>query len=214
MAKTPKIAYHRGRHGKMPDGRIIPENSLAAFEEAMLDGGKIIELDVERDMFISHDAEIPEGAPKLKDVLDLVKGKCLLNVEIKSPTTTQTVATLINEAIKGPFWKPEHFVISTFDHNVLLDCKKYLPNIRMGALMEGVPLPAYIDLLSQKGIQNIHIKWRSIMMDIESGYQLRDAIKRNHIETWVYTVNSKSVFETLSDYGVDVVFTDKPELFR
>lgn len=214
MSQRPIIAYHRGRHGTTRDNLVLVENTLPAFEAALNEGSKIIELDLEREMLISHDAEIPHGAPNLKEVLDLVRGRCMLNVEIKSPLVIEALVNLIRDTIKGNDWKPEHFVISTFDHNVLLEVKKHLPNIRLGALMEAVPLPAYVDLLAQKGINNIHIEWRSVMMDIDSGYQLRAAIKKNNMEIWVYTVNSKSIYDALVKYGVDVIFTDKPELFK
>lgn len=214
IVKKPIIAYHRGRHGKMPDGKIIPENSLAAFEAALKDGAKIIELDVERDTFICHDAEIPSGAPKLKEVLDLIQGRSILNVEIKSPLVTKEVVSILNNALKGPNWKPEHFVISAFDHGALIECKKNLPNIKMGALFEGVLLPSYIDQISQQGIDNIHTEWRTILMDAQSGNLLRSAALKNKMEIWVYTVNSRSVYEALLDYGVDVIFTDKAELFK
>jgi glycerophosphoryl diester phosphodiesterase len=214
MPNSPKIAYHRGRHGKMPDGKIIPENSLIAFDAAIKEGAQIIEFDVERDTFICHDADIPNEAPKLKDVLNLTQGKCLLNIEIKNPLASKEVISILKDALQGPIWKPEHFVLSTFDHTVLLECRKSLPNLRVGALFEGVLLPSYIDLLAEQGINNIHTEWRTLLMDAQSGSALKSAARKNNMEIWVYTVNSKSIYDALVKYGVDVIFTDKPELFK
>ncbi|MGA1191539.1 MAG: glycerophosphodiester phosphodiesterase family protein [Bdellovibrionota bacterium] len=47
-------------------------------------------------------------------------------------------------------------------------------------------------------------------MDFESGQEMIAAARRNSMQLWVYTVNDLSLFQKMSAYGADVVFTDNP----
>ncbi len=210
----PKLAYHRGRHGPMSDGTMIAENSLAAFTAALKEGAEIIELDVEAGLKICHDPEIPPESPSLEDVLKLINGKCTLNIEIKCSSTTDEVCKLVADSINSGLWKPSQFVISSFNHQVALECKRKLPGVTVGAIFDAAVLPEYVDILAKYSINNLHIEWRAALMDLNSGGAMRAAAKKHGLSVWVYTVNTVAGYQKMQEYGVDVVFTDTPSLLK
>jgi glycerophosphoryl diester phosphodiesterase len=212
--KVPQLAYHRGRHGILPDGRVIKENSLLSFEAALKEGAEIIEFDVEKGLRICHDPNIPPDAPYLAEVLNLVAGKCSLNVEIKCPSTINEVCNLINKSLVSGLWKPEQFIVSSFHHSVAIECRERLPSVKVGAIFDGVILPEYVATLASNGINNLHVEWRAALMDFAFGAKMRDAAKEFAMPIWAYTVNQTSDLDRLIEYGVDAVFTDQPIVLK
>lgn len=209
-----KVIYHRGRHGVLPDGRMIQENSLAAFEEALAEHAEIVELDVWNDLRIAHDPVGSQAVPTLPEVLALLAGRCVVNIEIKSPAVALDVVACVRDVLKQPCWGPDKFIISAFHHATALQCKAIAPFLRVGVINDGVLLLPYVEQLRSNGIDNLHLEWANIYMDIEAGYELRDAIRASGMQLWVWTVNSIEVLNTVAAYGVDAVFTDRPDLLR
>jgi glycerophosphoryl diester phosphodiesterase len=96
--KGPLIVAHRGYRTK------YPENTLSAFKAALDAGASMIELDVclscDRKLVVIHDATLQrttnghgpgfhtefagERLPELIEVLELVDGRAIINIEIKS----------------------------------------------------------------------------------------------------------------------------------
>ncbi|MDZ4786546.1 MAG: glycerophosphodiester phosphodiesterase [bacterium] len=208
----PLIIYHRGRHGNVT-GKIIPENSLEAFELAIQEGADMIEFDVQTGLKIAHDPA-KESVPTLSEVLDLVGGRCAINVEIKSPSAAYDTIKLIREALSTSRWKAELIILSSFHHETAIFCKKSLPQLKVGAINDGVLLTPYIELLKKEGIDNLHIDWANVYMDLEAGSTMLSTARKNKMQIWVWTVNSIEVFKKVKDYGVQAIFTDRPELMR
>jgi glycerophosphoryl diester phosphodiesterase len=145
--ETTPIA-HRGYH----DSRI-PENSLAAFEEA-ISRGMGIELDVlqtaDGELVVFHDAttarltgrnlevrESPlwqlkalrlkgtdERIPTLTEVLELVAGRVPLLIEIKPPVTAREVCRKVLETLDG---YDGDLAIQSFDPRVIVWLRKHAP---------------------------------------------------------------------------------------
>ncbi len=209
----PFLIYHRGRHGTLADGRTLKENSLEAFEQAAKENARMVELDVWDELRVQHDPEINSTAPRLPEVLDILKGRCAVNVEIKSPRALPAAVHCITSALDSSSWQADQFVVSAFHHQTAIDCKRAAPFLRVGAINDGVLLPHYIEHLHSLGIQNLHLDWANIYMDRESGFAMRDTIRKLNMQIWTWTVNSLPAFKIVSDYGVEAVFTDNPDLF-
>ena len=207
----PLIIYHRGRHGTLPDGTTLKENTLSAFERAIEDGAKMIEFDVWSGLRISHDPR-KESVPNLSDVLDVINGQCAVNIEIKSPAAVSDVLRKIKAALSYGAWEAEQIVLSAFHHDSAIRCKRELPQISVGVINSGVLLPSYINMLKTEGINNLHVEWVNIYMDKEAGNTMRNAAQKNNMQIWVWTVNSIEVFNTVIAYGAQAVFTDRPDL--
>ena len=74
--------------------------------------------------------------PTLNEVFDLVDKKCLINIELKGLGTPSKVVTLIEEYISEKNWNYNHFIISSFDWDMLQETSNLNPNIPIGVLTE------------------------------------------------------------------------------
>lgn len=152
-----KIDYaHRGLHGNG-----IPENSLAAYSNA-IDNGYGIEIDVQLssdgEIFVFHDhsaarmcgidkklsemtaeeiktlrlADTDEHIPTLAEVLTLVDARVPLLIEVKYYAETTKLCTLLAEALDS---YDGSFAVQSFDPRVLRYFKKYRPRFARGQLV-------------------------------------------------------------------------------
>ena len=150
---------HRGLYSK---NQVIPENSLAAFQNA-IDNHYGIELDIQLSsdgvMFVFHDDDTlrmtsvsgileekdsknidnlrlgltQEKIPPFKEVLDLVDGKVPLLIELKTTQRrTQAVHTVL-DLIKD---YQGDFAFCSFDPLILLELRKQAPQFLRGLNME------------------------------------------------------------------------------
>jgi glycerophosphoryl diester phosphodiesterase len=208
----PLLIYHRGLHGNIA-GRDIQENTIEAFEAAVADGAKMIEFDVWTGLRVAHDPG-NNNAPTLPEVLGVIGGRAGVNIEIKSPAALEAALQTIRSALKSGLWTPEKIVVSSFHHASAIQVKNELPELRVGIINDGVLDGRYLWMLRQHNIQNLHMEWANIYMDRENGCLFQHVARIFGFEIWVWTVNKLDIFETMVDYGVDAVFTDRPDLFK
>lgn len=150
------IIAHRGVH----DNKMIPENSLKAFEKA-IDLNYPIELDIQltRDnkLVVFHDFNLTrltarneyvqdldlsdiekitllntkEKIPTFKEVLKLVDERVMLDIEIKNTNRIKdTCDALIKEL--GTY---RNFIVKSFNPKIVRYMKKNYPNIESGLLI-------------------------------------------------------------------------------
>lgn len=163
-ARRPSDAHLRGwlyAHRGLHDGNVnVPENSMAAFAKA-LEGGYGMELDVQltRDhqLVVHHDGNLkrvcgvdrlicetdfadlpllPDGSriPLLSEVLELVKGRAPLIVEIKrngGAARNAAAAWQLLKAYSGPY------CVESFDPAALRYFRRHAPGIVRGQLAYG-----------------------------------------------------------------------------
>ena len=210
---------HRGAKGH------FPENTLPSFQHAMDLGCNWLELDVYfvgGELLVIHDKRVDRttdghglveelkleylrsldagnGAqiPTLTEVLDLVDGRCGINVELKGTNTARPVCDLLSNYD----WPSEMFLLSSFNHKELA---KSDPKYRRGALFDShVPdqwqqakqlkawsVNLYFDHVDRKLVDEAHLL----------GYKVL-----------VYTVNEVEDIKRMADCGVDGIFSDYPD---
>jgi len=167
-----KIIGHRGCRGP----HNPPENSLAAFAEAIRQGADGIEFDLfltkDHHLVVFHDDTLEkrtnskgkitrktlvqlkklwlkhnsskqlsdEAIPTFDEVMELVKNHAhenfILNIEIKQKGIAHEVAAELGRYLKQG-WKPERFLVASFDMPSLRIVRKMLPDISIGALFAG-----------------------------------------------------------------------------
>src|SRR5690606_31552672 len=72
--------------------------------------------------------------PLLTEVLDLIEGKCFINIELKGLNTAATTCEIIEEYIRERNWKYSDFIVSSFQKNELFEVYKNNPEIPIGVL--------------------------------------------------------------------------------
>ena len=147
MPPGPSVIAHRGVWGAG-----VPENSLAAFEQAIDLGADMIEFDVRRtrdgELITFHDAELA-GAPVasltrseieelaavrpplLEEALELALGRITLDVELKEDGYVDEVAELLS----GFAANGGDLIVTSFVDRVLAQLTELTPQIGRGLVL-------------------------------------------------------------------------------
>ena len=144
---------HRGAKGH------VNENTLASFAKALELNVDAIELDVhlskDGEVVVIHDETIdrttnktgfvseftasdlkPLGIPTLREVIQLVDNKCIINIEIKEAAATEKVIENIEQFINERNWTFSQFQVSSFIWETLEAISNINSQIMLGVLTE------------------------------------------------------------------------------
>ncbi len=216
---------HRGA------SRQAPENTLLAVSRALALGADGIEIDVyavEGELVVIHDARLErttngrgrisassldylrsldagggERIPLLREVLDLVDRRAVVNVELKGPETAGPTAALLERYVRDLGWRREEVLLSSFRRRELAVARAEAPGIPRGLLTRS-PLFPTRRLLAELDPFSIHVR-----LDRVSRRFVSQAHDRG-LKVFIYTVNREEDFRALESMGVDGVFTDFP----
>ncbi len=218
---------HRGASG------YEPENTLRSFERAMDLNADMVELDVHRcrsgELVVIHDNRVDrttngkgyvsemelgelrsldagkgERIPTLREVFDMIGGRVAVNIELKGQGTARPVFELIEHYVRKRNWSYDDFMVSSFNHYELLEFVELNPPVRIGALMEGIPL-GYAEFAERLRAYAVNVSLEFINRDF-----VDDAHKRG-MKFFVYTVNVPEDIEKMRSLGVDGVFSNYPD---
>jgi glycerophosphoryl diester phosphodiesterase len=144
-----------------------------------------------------------EQIPTLKEVLDLVNGKLIVNVEIKNapvayPGIEDDVVAQLDQ-----YQHPDKVVISSFDHDLLHRIHVKAPKYKLALLMVGIPyeLGSYAAKVGAKA-------WDPNIAELRE-----DSVKTAHkegLDVYVWTLNDPKEWKRAADIGVDGIVTDNP----
>ncbi|WAJ70959.1 glycerophosphodiester phosphodiesterase [Catenovulum adriaticum] len=220
-----QIIAHRGASG------TAPENTITAFQLALDAGVSGIELDVQmvsgvavvlhdrwlqkttNGMGLTQDIDLAylqsldagggQSVPRLGDVLQLINGSCLVNIELKAPDCELAVLAEIEYALAALNFSVEQFLISSFNHHSLQKIKQLAPELKLGALTANLPL-SYAQFATDIQAWSVHCA-----IDFIDQAFVDDAHQRG-LQVWVYTVNQIEDIDAMLKLGVDAIFTDYP----
>lgn len=224
MTRSPFLCIaHRGGEG--------PENSREAIEKSLALAVEAIEIDVwnlHDELWVTHDRrlgrQLPgigmlqqqtldqlqglqlengETIPRLREVLEQVGNKALLNIEIKSPDCAIRLSETLRAHSRDYGLDLEQYIVSSFDHWQVYQMLELLPEVRRGALLAGVPL--------DYGRCCDELKAYSLHSNI--GFTPRELVVDAHtrgVQSWVYTANHPDEWLALLALGADGAFTDHP----
>ncbi len=219
----PLVIGHRGAP------RVAMENTLASFEAAIASNVDMIELDVQVSsdghLIIFHDddfkslvgddrllSEIPfeeileiglsKGIkiPELDQVLDLAKGKVMVDIELKAANIEQHVLQLIRD--RGML---DDILFSSFKHDYLVKIRDLEPYATTGILysMPIENVTKYAKDLKADAINPLFFTLEpSIVEDAHA----------EGLKVYPWTPNDKEMISELIKMGVDGIITDVPEI--
>ncbi len=214
---VPLVVAHRGAWG------LAPQNSLAAFEEAVQLGCDAIELDVRRTrdgrVVVAHDAragvrsiakltheQVQSRArhrhlPALEEVLELVAGRIGVDVELKEDGYVEQAMAIVKRRLS-----PEQYVVTSFRDAVLPTVKRIAPAARTGLLLS----PSYqIGQLSRR-VAVSKVDFLAPHAALARAGLLSWATARE-LPSWVWTVNDRRGLRLLAqDPRIAAVITDRP----
>lgn len=215
---------HRGARGHEP------ENTLRSIRRALELGANAIEIDVwsvDGELVVIHDSRLDrttngrgllrrksfaylrtldaglgEQIPTLREVCELVRGRAVLNVELKGPRTAGPVSELIRELVAKHSCRYADFLVSSFSRRELRAVTD--PHIPIGLLLGR---PSRLCWFNARRV-------RACAVNPALRYTTRAFIEEAHrrgLRVYVFTVNDPADIARLMAWGVDGIFTDFPE---
>lgn len=226
--RHPMVIAHRGAMG------YEMENTLPAIQKALDLQAEAIEIDVFRirtgEIVVFHDEDLKkltntkgsiEGMsweqlqkvvvngghriPKLKEVLDLIDGKCTLNIELKGAGTAVAVWGLMQEAIAHGNWKLDQFIVSSFKWNELRDMRAQSAIVPIGILPDTESIPEILSIAKEVRATAIH-PYHGLLDE-----KIVSIFKKEGYKLYVWTVNKNADIQKMKDLGVDGIITNYPD---
>lgn len=216
---------HRGAMGH------APENTLLSIRKAIAMGAPCMEIDVyfvDGHLLVFHDDRLDrttdgsgylcestfdylrsldagkgQKIPTLEEVCTEIGSSACLNIELKGPETAVPVASLITQLVdKG--WDINRFLVSSFHHRELLALRGLNRNIKLGALIKGIPVD------DAKFAEDLDAFSVHPSLEFVDQRFVDDAHARG-MKVYVYPVDHPEDMLRMQKIGVDGVFTGFPE---
>lgn len=226
--KTIQKIGHRGAKGH------LAENTLESIGLALSFGVDAIEIDVHRcksgELVVIHDftldrttngsGEITEyhlvdlkallveekyKIPLLTEVLDLIEGKCGINIELKGINTAASTCDIVRDYVKNKGWTYSDFILSSFQNNELYEVFRIDKEIPIGILSKASVIEAIA----------LGKKLNALAIHPSIGITTRDNVKLSQeagFKVNVWTVNDLKSIERMKDFEVDGIISDFPDL--
>ena len=205
------VVAHRGASAD------LPENTLAAFEEAVRVGADMIELDVRRSGDgqlvayhdpigrLRHDALrvkcTSSRPPLLRDVISQLAGRIALNVELKERGCVDEVVSLLAAVGAG------QCLLSSFLDDVVDEAKTVAPQFQSGLIVARGPAEQAV-----LRAQRCHADCLILALALADPTTLTHAVAAN-LPCLVWTVNDPVAIDRfLADTSIAGVITDRPSL--
>jgi glycerophosphoryl diester phosphodiesterase len=147
----------------------------------------------------------------LDQALNTINGRCLVNIELKTSVSdapnidviVRALIELLKKFIKTKQFTYSQFIISAFNHPLLLAFKHCIPEVEIAALIAHYPLS--IDEFKRE------LQVKSINPSIEClNQKLVSDAHQLGLTVWVYTVDREQDIQRCLQLGVDAIFTNYP----
>jgi len=208
-----KSASEKKVYGIELDVQLTADGEIVVIHDALVDrttDGSGMVRDYSLDKLRRLDAGMWYGdafkgtrIPTLQEVVDCIDKNIIINIEVKIPSVFRgRAAEVINRFIeKNDLSK--RVILSSFDHQVLVDIKALNPALKIGVLFYSYPVNvgAYIE--------NLRIEVYSVHMSKEFvDKALVDTVKSIGKKAFVYTVDTPMEKALLTQIGVDGIFSN------
>lgn len=221
----PLVIAHRG------DSSLALENSLDAIIHALSVNVDMIEVDVRRSrdngLYIMHDRMTGRTAdrncdiersmagmidlirlsngeriPTLADLLALVRGKCSLNLEVKSAGAGILIARhLRSSGYQG------RVLVSSFKEEEVLAVHSESPELPVSMIFDAFTARRAAAYRKQ-GYTFISLRKKT------ATEKLINALHEQGIQVYVWTVDEEAEMRMLLQWGVDGIYSNKPAVLR
>ena len=217
------ITGHRGA------AKLEPENTCLSIQKAIDLGVDQIEIDVhltrDQHLVVIHDQTVDrttdgwgavsdlslqeikqldagkgEKIPTLQEVVDVIQGRVILQIELKGLATAEPVVNLIEKnSIESDV------ILTSFVHDRLCKGRHLNSDIALGALWSTPPDDACQQAL-EIGVEAIHIQHQNIDVDL-----VREA-HLHGLKVRAWNPDTVPEIQQVIDLGVDAVGSNRPDL--
>lgn len=145
-----------------------------------------------------------EPIPTLSDVVDFVRGKIKLNIELKTTGHEKQLAERLLNIVKEKNFEKECFFTS-FDYSQIKRIKELDPSIRTGLIFKTIP--------NSINIYKSDFEILSVDYSLVNEEFIRHAFS-NGKEVHVWTVNNEDEMKRLIELNVTSIITNYPDKLR
>jgi len=218
-----KAIGHRGAAG------IEPENTLRSFRKGIELGVDYVECDVyltkDGKLVIIHDRNVDrttngtgpveemtfeevrsldagkgEKVPTLEEVLDVVRGKCSIHIELKGEGTPKPVLELVER--KGML---KDVVITSGNTERLKEVRRLNPDVAVEHIF-GDPPPDAIERALSVGASRVSVNINHITQEyVDEGH-------RHGLLVIAWPPNTEEEMKRAMQFGVDMICSDRPDI--
>ncbi len=153
------------------------------------------------DIGARHKPPFPhEPAPTLQQVIELVRGKMKINIELKYNAPDPGLAQAVVDLLRTENFE-DQVVITSLDYNALLQVKSIEPKLLTGHIVTA-------------SVGNV-IRSKADFLSLNAAKATVSMIRRAHAagkKVHVWTVNTPEAMLRMIERGVDNIITDDPEL--
>lgn len=218
---------HRGAKGH------VAENTLNSFQKALNLGSAAVEFDIHvcatGELVVFHDFTVDrmtDGSgevqkltlaelqklrieneytiPTLEEVMEMLKGKCFINIEMKGRHTAKPLAALLANYVNEGMFTYDDIIVSSFQYEELKQISNLNPDIKLGILTQASVAQA-LEWGEEFSAKAIHAHY-SLLTETNVKHAQQLGFK---VYTW--TVNDPEDIARVKSYGVDGIISDYPE---
>jgi glycerophosphoryl diester phosphodiesterase len=143
-----------------------------------------------------------ELVPTLADVLQLVAGKCGLNLEIKSSGAgALTAQYLLTSGYKG------HILVSSFQEDEVAAARRVMPLVPASMIFDVFTIRAIPSYLAQ-GYNVISLRKTTV------NEKLVAACHEQGLQAYIWTVDEEDEMRKFIAWGVDGIYSNKPGVLK
>ncbi len=144
-----------------------------------------------------------EPIPTLREVIQLVKGRIKLNIEVKVSGNDPDIAQKVVDIIRSENFAKE-CIVTSFEKPVIEKVKDIAPDLITGFIFDEEHPPEIFE-----GNWEIVCSKRNI---VDKEFVMK--AKQNRKKLFVWTVNYPAEMKKFIDLGVDGIITDVPDLLK
>lgn len=232
-----KVIAHRGASGE------FIENSLLAFEQAILQGCDGIEFDVQfhqpsGEFILLHDSYLNTGDSissadekyhfnqlplselvkfnicTLTQALQCINTQCLINIELKSAVQGQQLIDEMQKLVKLIQQAQQDHIITS--QQIIMSAFNHHSLAYIAEHLPNITTAALIascPLGYAQFCQELKVKMLNLSIECLNPEIVNDAHQRG-LKVWVYTVDNPDQIKRCWDYRVDGIFTNFPQRSR
>jgi len=223
MAREIKVIGHRGAAG------LEPENTLRSYRKALEIGVDYVETDVyltrDKQLVVIHDRKVDrttngsgevekfsfeeirkldagkgERIPHLREVLELVKGKAKIHIELKGEGTPEPVLGLVREMEMLP-----EVVLTSGNTERLKEVRRLDSDVAVEHIFSD-PTPDALERAASVGASRVSVNMKFISRDYVDAAHRRDFI----VIAWC--PNTEEEIRRAIEHDVDMICSDRPDI--
>lgn len=131
-----------------------------------------------------------------------------MNLEIKiyHALQVQPLVEKVAKVLAQVNFPNEKLIISSFSESALAQCHQVMPETRLGYITEHDPLPT-LEKLKPVNLYSLHIDYKIL------NQEMAKEIIRSGLKLVIWTLNDLQQASKFRSWGVDMIITDKPDVF-